>query len=357
MKHKLLKTIWQQGLILCISLFVAFLIGEIYCRAALAPMRYGFPKDMYVSDDNPNIKFRMAPDFEGEVATTAFHYIIKTNSEGFRANLLVEEGKPTIGIFGDSFAFGQGVNEENTFSNVLYDNLGGTYNVINFGTCSYKPMQEYQIYKQQIEAGSHFDVVVLQLYTNDLKIQEKEVDEQVIDGRIYKETPPEGMKGHTIAFLAKNSEFFLRLYLMKNASKGKSSSNLRYVSKDFSENFNAQLASTKALLKQWKAEAETVGSTFIVFFIPDRIQVEPSWVAELDKPGNNLNAPSQWLQTWEQQDSSFNYLHITDDFRMALKDPNTQLYFELNGHCNEAGNKLIGDLLADYIKKKTPHQE
>ena len=348
--QNLWKGIRLQLILLLGTLAVGLLICEIYCRLALSPMRYGFPSGMYVQDSNPLLGFRMNENFKGEVATTAFNYSIQTNNLGFRSNTPIDTSKQLIGVFGDSFAFGQGVDEQYTFSSVLSDKISENYAVLNTGVCSYKPMQEYQVYKDLIDRGLNFGWIILQLYINDITIQESPVTQKVIDGKIYQDEPMPGFIGGIKSFLFRNSEFFLRLYTFKLGLEGKTSSNLKYVKKDFEVEHQSQISSTIALLGEWKKDATAKGSEFMVFFIPDRIQVEPYWVEKLTSEGYDVDAPQKWLENWAERDSAVTYLNMVSPFRDQYQNnTNTMLYFELNGHCNEAGHQKIASILADHF--------
>ncbi len=63
-----------------------------------------------------------------------FHFTYTTNAERYRGELIPFDGGPEkIVVLGDSFAFGYGVQDHETFSARLEHNLGGRYRVVNLG--------------------------------------------------------------------------------------------------------------------------------------------------------------------------------------------------------------------------------
>lgn len=350
---KIWQTIKQQSLLAIVSLVITFLIGEVYCRLFMEPIRYGFPDGMYLESKNPMIGYQMRPNFQGTVGTSAFHYDIKINNKGFRYNAVQENpNRPNIAIFGDSFAFGQGVNEEHNFSSVLYRGLGEKYNVINTGVCGYAPNQAFAVYKQFLEKNTPLDFVILQLFPNDIIDQEKTPKVKLYKGNIYAQ-PPKGLVGNIKSYFSKNSEFYCRLYLLKaNLQKKDSNTKALLVNKKYSEEKQAEIESTKQLILEWKKLAEENNSTFLIFFIPDRLQVEPDWVQRFQQELGDYydsNQPNLWLNALSAKDSSFHYLDFVQKFRAVLKTGELQFYFEKNGHCNEAGHLFIGEQLIQAI--------
>jgi len=94
---------------------------------------------------------------------------INTNSQGFRGRREYQENKPQeiirIVTLGDSFAFGFGVEDNETFSSILeerYDNL----EVINLGVAGYGIDQMYLSF-QSIGAKFHPDYVLVAIYPED----------------------------------------------------------------------------------------------------------------------------------------------------------------------------------------------
>jgi hypothetical protein len=94
---------------------------------------------------------------------------VRTNSLGLRGGEI--ERRPATGrrrvlVFGDSFVFGVGVDEEHTFTARLQGLLGKDYEVVNMGVSGYSTDQEYILFQ---ELGSRLGgtIVVLLMVDND----------------------------------------------------------------------------------------------------------------------------------------------------------------------------------------------
>lgn len=98
---------------------------------------------------------------------------VSINSDGFRDKEYSEHknGKYRIIVLGDSLTFGWGVEQEDTFENILEEYLNQKFpaEIINFGTGNYNTEQEVNLF---IEKGLKYkpDKVVLFYFINDAEI-------------------------------------------------------------------------------------------------------------------------------------------------------------------------------------------
>lgn len=90
----------------------------------------------------------------------------RTNSLGFRGPEVGPKSaaRYRIAIIGDSFTWGQGLSEEQRFSNLLEQYLGPGYEVLNFGTPGHDMPEHLQVLEQVLPLRPDF--VLLQLYIN-----------------------------------------------------------------------------------------------------------------------------------------------------------------------------------------------
>ena len=113
---------WNPLLFVLVSGLVALLLAEALTRATMPSTRHWFPKGMYVSD--PVVGYRLAPNYVGEVATPFFQYQVRTSSEGFRGPEFAPlPSKKVVALFGDSYTFGQGVEEADSFAGIMAKEL------------------------------------------------------------------------------------------------------------------------------------------------------------------------------------------------------------------------------------------
>jgi len=92
------------------------------------------------------------------------------NSLGFREREIAPKSasRYRIAIVGDSFTFGQGIEERERFSNLLGASLGSQYEVLNFGNPGNNLPQHLDVLGQALRVSPDF--VLLQLYINDFEV-------------------------------------------------------------------------------------------------------------------------------------------------------------------------------------------
>lgn len=100
---------------------------------------------------------------------------IRTNSAGYREREFDRPKPPgvyRIAFLGDSFAFGQGIREEERMSNLLERELKkrlGGIEVLNFGNPGHNTADEVKVLKTDVLPEVAPDFVLLQWYVNDLE--------------------------------------------------------------------------------------------------------------------------------------------------------------------------------------------
>ena len=95
-----------------------------------------------------------------------------SNSLGFREREIPARtpGKYRIAVVGDSFTWGQGIEREERFSNLLEQFLGPRYEVFNFGIAGDNMPEHLTRLAQALEISPDF--VLLQIYINDFETRE-----------------------------------------------------------------------------------------------------------------------------------------------------------------------------------------
>ncbi|MCX8037600.1 MAG: SGNH/GDSL hydrolase family protein [Candidatus Sumerlaeia bacterium] len=96
-----------------------------------------------------------------------FHFTYTTNAERYRGELIpFDDVSEKIVVLGDSFAFGYGVEDDETFSARLERNLGGRYRVVNLGNGGWGLTHQIVRYLT-FGAKYHPKIVILQFCKND----------------------------------------------------------------------------------------------------------------------------------------------------------------------------------------------
>jgi lysophospholipase L1-like esterase len=123
--------------------------------------------------NHPVYHHALIPNASGKLVTSEFSTDVKINSLGLRNDEIGNKTKYRILMVGDSFTWGYGVRENETFPRLLETVLGSNYEVINAGATSYSPLLEY-LYLKNDGLRLRPDMVVLNFDMSD-----------VADDRVY----------------------------------------------------------------------------------------------------------------------------------------------------------------------------
>lgn len=148
--------------IFLVSLLVALLISEAIVRVfAPQDLRLNFSQwDEYVG-------FVNIPGIEGTTVHSDFRMTVRINSKGLRDrefDYKKEKDTYRIGIFGDSFTFGEGVQNHETYPKLLenllhaddqVNALGKRIEVLNFGIGKTGTSHQYALYRKE---GKKYDL-------------------------------------------------------------------------------------------------------------------------------------------------------------------------------------------------------
>jgi len=150
------RALYASGVLLVVSLGIGLVAVEYIAR-------YAF-RDITTTRDNSSYFAR---------AWYTTHPTAR-NRHGFREREFTAE-KPKdvyrIAVIGDSLTFGQGIVENDRFSNLLERRLNrspGGYQVLNFGRSGAETIDEVDILQRHV-LGISPDFVLLQWYTNDVE--------------------------------------------------------------------------------------------------------------------------------------------------------------------------------------------
>lgn len=151
------------------------LVAEVLVRLVI-PQRRGEKeefKSIFKASDNAILNYEMRPNYMRAVRHLGDEKIVyATNQQGFRDgdfSLAKEKDIFRIAILGDSITFGIGVQQKDTFGELLERQLGALgvrAQVLNFGVGGYNTIQEEELLKSAVITYSP-DLVVLGYALND----------------------------------------------------------------------------------------------------------------------------------------------------------------------------------------------
>jgi lysophospholipase L1-like esterase len=170
------KSIFHNLGLIILGLIFAFCLAEFFLRLSLfRPLIY--PQFLFTS--HPINGFTLQPGFSKEVTTMDSTAFYKINNQGIRSSkeyqsIISQDPRvlPRIFVIGDSFTFGFGVNEDETYTYQLEDmltNQGLEYQVINLGIPAYSTKQSYNRLLEITEMIGKPDIVIYMFCPNDPK--------------------------------------------------------------------------------------------------------------------------------------------------------------------------------------------
>ena len=110
-----------------------------------------------------------------DVLSNNYDVTYTIDGDGFRTTPSRPDAKHTIYIFGDSFTFGQGVDDEETFSSILSsDWLYEDYKVVNAGVNGYGITQMYGRYLEIEHKSMVYKAMLQSQYCHVWKLNKKE---------------------------------------------------------------------------------------------------------------------------------------------------------------------------------------
>lgn len=115
--------------------------------------------------------WKLRPHWNGNHLHKDFNVRYSINSEGFRSATKPLTTSNTVAVFGDSFTFGIGVNQTETFVSLLNQEVERTNNPIqfvNYGVPGYSTDQEYLLLQERSGLSSIGNVLVVVYLGNDL---------------------------------------------------------------------------------------------------------------------------------------------------------------------------------------------
>lgn len=165
------QTLKNLALLLGSLLFV-FIVFEILVRVFSPQIFEIHPRGMYTTDED--VGYALTPGFEGQLQRNEFTTRISVNDQGLRGRPFgpKRDDISRILVLGDSFAFGYGVEEHESFPAYLEACLNsagaGAFEVLTAGVPGYGTVDQLNFLRSRGEALAP-DVVILQfLSSNDL---------------------------------------------------------------------------------------------------------------------------------------------------------------------------------------------
>lgn len=157
--------------ILIILMTPAMLAGEIlyvYVRHTYAGQFLGDSIDIYRKD--PELVYALKPgasDRHVSLGNFEARYVI--DDRGRKKIQPSGDGLPSMHVFGDSFTFGYGVDNQDTWLNIVQSQIGDQYQIYNYGVAGYSLEQMYLSMRRHAAEIQEGDVVIFAPVSTDLE--------------------------------------------------------------------------------------------------------------------------------------------------------------------------------------------
>ncbi|MEM3127025.1 MAG: SGNH/GDSL hydrolase family protein [Candidatus Woesearchaeota archaeon] len=332
-----------------ISIIFVLLVLEI-------SLRFFYPQSLEREEFDPVFKWRNRPGFSGVIIAENekdFFTKFKINKDGFRGEELRENAKYKIMTIGDSFTFGKGVEDNETYSAVLEKNLndlGYDTEVINTGVIGYYPDQYYLVVKKMAPVYKPNMIIIGFFGGNDIEDTDllEISDNKVIEKPFEK--PP--VNTRVKKFFAKNSHLYNYLIIkaMQNPWIDKLLIEIGVFAIHYSPFFTRELEEyyteenkIKIILNETIKEANKQEIPLIILYIPPIEDVSDRYYENAIKifPNTKLNRYTvrKFIEDFGKQTN----IKVVD----PVDQLNEESYLPQDLHWNKKGHAVAASLLTN----------
>jgi hypothetical protein len=357
-------------LVFFVACFAAVLIAELLVRVFIPQITYGGGldyRDEYVFDLKAN--------YMGEFSHPDYIYKVRVDENRMRATWNSGDARKglTVLVLGDSFAFGMGVEDDQTLASVISKQLhdwGIEGRVYNAGVPAYN-LGEIRCKYQRVKSMIQPDIVVVTTVYNDFQatlgdcdsiyhgkklgesLQDKQFENHGLWSRIYP-LARDFMLGnsHLAVFLVKRSlNFMIQMGLRKGFQGVLQAYNI-----DFHQHAKDRVDHVPVVLKKLHADIQRDGAVGVFVYIPGISEVDNTlWnsVLKMEKVPLARDFPHRHLTTAAKEAGFSNIIDpISDPVKLNILKTS---YFQIDAHLNVNGNAFFGKWIAEVIRnlKKT----
>ena len=371
-QHKLM----QVSVLIVTSLFCV-LIAEIALRSTV--YRETEHDDLFQFD--PHLGWRFIPEETGLVISDDYRQYVTVSKQGYRDFDHPDEASPEkprpeqiVAVMGDSFTSNLGVDLKESFTTLLDEHLGPETSVRNFGVNGYGQVQELLLL-DEILANVRPDLVLLVIFArNDLddntgrfdwvrgyKRPTAELNDagqiEIVHGfGPSSEDPPLSFYGW-VRTTALDRLFRTAMGSVepKLADPNWITPEFRYARVPLAAEERQALATVSALLGEFDRRTKAAGSQFGVVVAPGLIRIDDEqWQIVVDRyaaPGESLDVNQ--LHALLAEDSARGGRAHFDlvEALQAKASEGTELYFASEEHWNRAGNAVVAEALAAWLRQ------
>ncbi len=356
--------------LLIATIAIFFILLEGYFRLANPQSCYAFPKGIY--EESSSLCYKLSSNTEGSVSQPEYKVTYSVNSKGLRDseyNYTKSLEKKRIIALGDSFQFGHGVEQNETYTELMEKMLndeGKSIEILNFGIPGYGTGQELEYLKTE---GLKYrpDIIILSFFTEDLfdNLHES-CTRYVRDGYLVDNATSEERTATFKIKLFLNQDvqsycFLKNSYLKLPEAKKKYSGRIgiegtavESMQKNETEQIKRAWTKTNLQIVRLSETAKANNASLVIVVIPHQVQVDTDiWNGVKKEYNLNENDYDQSLPSQEIKELGSKLGITVVDLLPGLTEENNKkkLYYPIDGHFNREGQKTASEIAYNELKK------
>ncbi len=318
----------------------------------------GTDQTMTVPDARFGFLYR--PNFTGQLSRGDLDFTFHTDEHGFR-NSSPWPQQADVVVVGDSMAFGYGVDDQQAWPRLVAKTLPAT-EIVNLGLIGAGP-QQYLRVLESFGLGLHPKLVLFMLFPgndlNDAKNFQRWLDADT--GLTYEEWQHKSALPGNLGPLGRLVERSYLVAFLRGARKSLTAS-VTDSAIDFADGRRIQLVPTvyapsvgmahpgdptfdlvMRTIERARDLTRQQGGRFVVLLMPTKEEV---YLPRIGEPAPPLVANFEAALTERGIDS----IDLTPDFQAHSRDARP-LFYEIDGHPNADGYRLIARVVADHLEQ------
>lgn len=372
----------KNFILLIVSLFIILFLIEValqffYPQATMEQLYKDYPAIYQPSDTLP---FALKPNTKAYFRTPEFNVSISINAQGYRGKpfQFAKENQVRILAIGDSFTFGHGVNDNETYASYLEELMGNSVEVINAGYVSGYSPDTYYLYLKTFGLALKPDIILVGFFVgNDIdspfsddnewvQVDEQNLPLKINSGYSVVENGYRINRYQKFRYkwpLLRNSNLFQ--LIMDRVEPLWSQSSFFHSHERVQPDLNAfaniyrpkypkrtqiLLQQVQRLLLEMHKLAQQHSSQLLPILIPELGQIDPKTIPNfISQPEQlDLDKPQRLLTDFFQR-HQISYIDLLPILR-AHSDQQT--YFREDRHWTPTGHRLAAEAIADYLLRE-----
>lgn len=300
------------------------------------------PSWLDVYRQHPVLKtYTLQPDVERLIDTGECRWTVRSDKDGYRVSKIDSTSGPVVLCLGDSYAFGYGVDHEQTYTGLLQKKFAGSLRLINAAVPGYGPVQYEQVLDYSLQQGIKPVCVIIGTYVgNDIHDSVWQKNVAVRNGVL-------GNRGDARSLVKMNSHLyrlFSKVYHRVSIGDDEAFQFQEAMSK--AENWNSGILqkAERAYADRFSAIASRCRENSIpllVMIIPPRISVASTSTISGDLNHDGADLPvlhAARIMT----DLQIPFIELTSQL---VGQPLNEIYFRHDGHFTPRGHQYAMEAL------------